>query len=95
MLEKEELAQVLRFVSGRWNEIANNPNNKAMNTLPSDFWMNSIGGRAGKGHWITMLMYTENAEDAETFKSVLLRWQATRTQSRPAPDLIQIKRGSK
>lgn len=86
---------MLRFVSKRWNEISNSPDNKVMSTLPSDFWMNSVGGRAGKGHWVTMLMYTENAEDAETFRNVLLRWQSTRSQNQSAPDLIQINRKAK
>lgn len=95
MLEKEELAQVLQFVSKRWREISEDPNNKAMSTLPSEFWMNSVGGRAGKGRWVTMLMYTEDVEDAETFKQVLLRWQSTRTQNQSSPDLIQIGGRSK
>jgi hypothetical protein len=61
--------------------------------------MNSTGGPAGKGRWITTLMYTENETDANNFKEVLLRWQtkAQQTeshQSKPS-DLIQINRKNK
>jgi len=93
MIQKEELEQILNFVASRWTEATKDPNNKAMETLPSDFWMNSIGGKtAKKGFWITTLMYTENEEDAEAFKQVLLRWQAKgQDKDRDkGPDLIQI-----
>ena len=93
MIQKEELEQILNFVASRWTEATKGPNNKAMETLPSDFWMNSIGGKtAKKGYWITTLMYTENEEDAEAFKQVLLRWQAKgQDKDRDkGPDLIQI-----
>ena len=93
MIGKEELEQVLQFVSKRWLDICRDPENKAMKTLPSDFWMNSVGGKAGKGRWLTMLMYTENEEDANSLKEVLLRWQAKGMQKTPASDLIQIKKG--
>ncbi|KKK88781.1 hypothetical protein LCGC14_2739710, partial [marine sediment metagenome] len=85
--------QVLQFVSKRWTDISRDPENKAMNTLPTDFWMNSVGGKAGNGRWLTMLMYTENEEDANSLKEVLLRWQAKGMQKNPASDLIQLKKG--
>lgn len=90
MIDKQGLDQILQFVSNRWMEISKDPQNKAMQTLPSNFWMNSVGGRAGKGRWITMLMYTENEDDANAFKEVLLRWQSKGMQDKKAPDLIQI-----
>ena len=93
MIGREELEQVLQFVSKRWTDISRDPENKAMKTLPSDFWMNSVGGKAGNGRWITMLMYTENEEDANSLKEVLLRWQAKGMQKTPASDLIQLKKG--
>ena len=90
MIQKGELAQILQFVSKRWIDIAKDPDNKIMQTLPNDFWMNSVGGKAGKGRWVTMLMYTENEEDANAFKEVLLRWQSKGMQKQQSPDLIQI-----
>ncbi len=90
MIQKEELEQILNFVSKRWIEITKDPENKALQTLPSNFWMNSIGGQAGKGRWVTMLMYTENEADAEVFKGVLLNWQAKGMEGNQSPDLIQI-----
>ena len=93
MITKEELEQILQFVSKRWLDICRDPENKAMKTLPTDFWMNSVGGTAGKGRWLTMLMYTENEADANSLKEVLLRWQAKGMQSTPSTDLIQIKKG--
>ena len=93
MIQKDEMIQILDFVSKRWIEVSKDPDNKAMQTLPSNFWMNSVGGTAGKGRWVTMLMYTENEEDANAFKEVLLRWQAKGMQKPPNSDLIQIKKG--
>ena len=92
MIQREELEQILSFVSKRWYDITKDPENKAMQTLPSNFWMNSVGGKAGKGRWITMLMYTENDSDADVFKDVLLKWQAKGLQPKEnsTPDLIQI-----
>lgn len=90
MIEKDGLDQILNFVSKRWIELSRDPGNKAMQNLPTDFWMNSVGGKAGKGHWITMLLYTENENDANSLKEVLLRWQAKGKSSNT--DLIQIKR---
>ncbi len=92
MISKEELEQILQFVSKRWIDISRDPENKAMKTLPSNFWMNSVGGKAGKGRWITMLMYSENEADANAFKEVLLRWQTKGMQNTPASDLIKIKK---
>ena len=64
---------------------------KHLETLPDDFWMNSVGGKtAKKGYWITTLMYTENEADAAAFKEVLLRWQAKGNDKNKGPDLIQI-----
>ena len=93
MINKEEMEQILQFVSKRWIDISRDPENKAMKTLPSKFWMNSVGGKAGKGRWVTMLMYTENEADANAFKEVLLRWQTKGMQNTPASDLIQLKKG--
>ncbi|HSG83856.1 MAG: hypothetical protein ACE5RS_04145 [Nitrosopumilus sp.] len=93
MIQKEELEQILNFVASRWTAAPKDPDSKAMETLPSDFWMNSIGGKtAKKGYWVTTLMYTENEADAEAFKQVLLRWQAKgQDKDRDkGPDLIQI-----
>jgi len=90
MLEKEGLEQILHFVSKRWIDITRDPENKALKALPANFWMNSVGGKAGKGRWVTMLMYTENEEDSNAFKEVLLRWQSKGMQNKPGPDLIQI-----
>jgi hypothetical protein len=91
MLDKDGLDQILNFVSKRWIELSRDPKNRALQNLPSDFWMNSVGGKAGeKGHWMTMLLYTENEADAAALKEVLLRWQSK--GSTPKTDLIQIKR---
>lgn len=90
MINKDELDQILHFVSKRWVEMSRDPNSAALKNLPSDFWMNSVGGKAGKGHWVTMLMYTESEADANALKEVLLRWQAKGQSS--TQDLIKIKR---
>ena len=91
MIQREELEQILNFIASRWTEATKDPNNKTMENLPSDFWMNSVGGRTRKnGFWITTVMYTENEADAAAFKQVLLRWQAKGNESDRAPDLIQI-----
>ena len=90
MIDKNGLGQILQFVSDRWIEISKDPSNKAMQALPNNFWMNSVGGKAGKGRWVTMLMYTESEEDSNAFKEVLLRWQTKGMQDKQAPDLIQI-----
>ncbi|EGG42833.1 hypothetical protein Nlim_0258 [Candidatus Nitrosarchaeum limnium SFB1] len=92
MIKKEELQYILNFVAKRWVDISNEPNNKVMETLPSNFWMNSVGGKAGKGRWVTALMYTENEADANAFKEVLLRWQTKGMEKTQSPDLIQIRK---
>jgi len=90
MLEKNELNQILAFISKRWTDLSRDPDNKALKTLPSDFWMNSLGGPAGSnGRWVTTIMYTENEDDANKFKEVLLRWNSKPRQPK-SPDLIQI-----
>ena len=93
MITRPELEKILQFVSKRWTDICREPENKALKTLPSNFWMNSVGGKAGNGRWITMLMYTEDESDASALKEVLLRWQAKGLQKTPASDLVQIKKG--
>lgn len=61
MIQREEIEQILNFVANRWIEITKDPNDKTLETLPDNFWMNSVGGKtAKKGYWITSLMYTEN-----------------------------------
>ena len=61
--------------------------------------MNSTGGPAGKGRWVTTLMYTENETDANNFKEVLIRWntkaQQTESQQSKSSDLIQINKANK
>ena len=98
MIQREELEQILNFVASRWNEVTKDPNSKAMETLPSDFWMNSVGGKTAKGgYWVTTLMYTENEADAASFREVLLRWQAKGNDKNKdkGPDLIQIGKKKK
>ena len=93
MIQREELEQILNFVSHRWSEVAKEKDSKVMENLPSDFWMNSVGGKtANNGFWVTTLMYTENESDAAAFKEVLLRWQAKGQEGNKdkGPDLIQI-----
>ena len=91
MLEKNELSQILAFVAKKWTDLSRDPDNRAVKTLPDTFWMNSLGGPAGKGRWVTTLMYTENEDEANRFKDVLLRWQSMQQQSSKSPGLIQIK----
>ena len=100
MIEKEELAQVMKFVSEYWEKLKNEPNNEALKILPSKFWMKSLGGPVGnqnnvKGRWVTTLMYVEDEEMEKAFREVLVRWQAKGQQSgtelpTKSPDLIQI-----
>ena len=92
MIDKNELNQILAFVSKRWTDLSRDPDNKALKSLPSNFWMNSIGGPTGngKGRWITTILYTENEDEANQFKDVLLRWQS-KPQQPKSPDLVQIK----
>ena len=93
MIQREELEQILNFVASRWYATVQAPNNKAMEGLPNDFWMNSIGGKTAKGgFWVSTIMYTENESDAAGFKEVLLRWQTKGNDKNKekGPDLIQI-----
>lgn len=91
MITKEELDQILHFVSKRWIDMSRDEKHKAFENMPTDFWMNSMGGTAGPGKWVTMLMYTEDAQEAESFKGVLMRWQAKHNAPKMGPsDLIQI-----
>ena len=92
MLDRKGLEQILHFISKRWIDVTRDPENKTMKALPSNFWMNSVGGKAGEGRWITVLMYTENEDDANSFKEVLLRWQAKGMQNKPSSDLIQLEK---
>jgi len=91
MITKEQLDQILHFVSKHWVDMSRNADHKAFKDLPTNFWMNSVGGQAGKGRWVTMLMYTDDEAEAETLKEVLIRWQ-TKGQKK-SYDLIQIKKG--
>ena len=92
MIEKEDLDQILHFVSKRWIDMSRDPKHKAFEILPSNFWMNSIGGKAGNGRWVTMIMYTEDPTEAESFKEVLLRWQVKHSAQKhdASQNLIQI-----
>lgn len=95
MIQRQELEQIMSFVAKRWMDLTKDPDNKVMSTLPSDFWMNSVGGKtANGGYWVTTLFYTENEADANAFKDVLLRWQAKGMQKNQDDhsDLIQIGR---
>ena len=100
MIEKEEVGEILQFVSEYWNQLKNDPENESVKMLPSKFWMKSIGGPVGnkdgpKGRWITTLMYTEDPEMDNAFKEVLKRWQTKGQQTstklpNKSPDLIKI-----
>ena len=90
MIDKNELNHILAFVSKKWTDLSRDPDNRALKSLPSDFWMNSLGGPAGKGRWVTTIMYTENEDDAKKLKDVLIRWQSKPQQDK-SPDLINIK----
>tara|TARA_Y100000590_G_scaffold297586_1_gene335385 strand:- start:4483 stop:4794 length:312 start_codon:yes stop_codon:yes gene_type:complete len=103
MIEKEELNQVMKFISEYWINLKNDPDNDALKILPSKFWMKSLGGPVGnqdkiKGRWVTTLMYVEDEEMEKAFRDVLARWQAKGQQTSTdiptkSPDLVQIKRG--
>lgn len=92
----------MNFVAGRWVLESRNSDSKVLAGLPSDFWMNSVGGKtANGGFWVTTLMYTENEADAAAFREVLLRWQSRGSNKNEAPgggvretgpDLIQISK---
>ena len=78
MIDKNELNQILAFVAKRWTDLSRDPDNKALKSLP-----------AGKGRWVTTIMYTDNEDEANKFKDVLLRWQS-KPQQPKSPDLIHI-----
>src|SRR5207245_9501831 len=92
MIKKDDLDQILHFVSKRWTDLSRDPQNKSFENLPTNFWMNSIGGKAGTGRWVTTLMYTEDESEAKSFKEVLIRWQSKHNLTRQdsSIDLIQI-----
>ena len=91
MITKEELDEVLHFVAKRCVDMSRDSNHKAFENIPTNFWMYSMGGSAGEGKWVTTLMYTEDSQEAESFKEVLLRWQSRRNATKErSPDLIQI-----
>ena len=102
MIDKEELEQIMKFVSEYWEKLKNDPDNEALKILPSKFWMKSLGGPVGtekgaKGRWVTTLMYLEDEEMEKAFREVLARWQAKGQQKATdlptkSPDLIQISR---
>ena len=90
MIDKNELNQILAFVSKKWTDLSRDPDNKALKSLPSAFWMNSLGGPTNNnGRWVTTIMYTDNEDEANKFKDVLLRWQS-KPQQPKSPDLIHI-----
>ena len=91
MIDKNELNQILAFVSKKWTDLSRDPDSKALKSLPSAFWMHSLGGPTNnKGRWVTTIMYTEDEDEANRFKDVLMRWQS-KPQQPKAPDLVQIK----
>ena len=102
MIDKDELGQILKFVSEYWEKLRGEPENEALKILPSKFWMKSLGGPVGnekgvKGRWVTTLMYLEDEEMEKAFREVLTRWQAKGQQTATdlptkSPDLIQIGR---
>jgi hypothetical protein len=102
MIDKEELAQILKFVSEYWEKLREEPENDSLKVLPSKFWMKSLGGPVGnersvKGRWVTTLMYIEDEGMEKAFREVLARWQAKGQQNgtdlpTKSPDLIQIGR---
>ena len=91
MIQKDDLDQILQFVSKRWVDLSRDLQNKSFENLPTDFWMNSVGGKAGAGRWVTALMYTEDESEAESFKQVLLRWQSKHNSGdTSSADLLHI-----
>lgn len=104
MIQKGDLGKVMNFVASRWVAESRDPNSKIMADLPSDFWMNSVGGKTTNGgFWVTSLMYTESEADAAAFREVLLRWQSRGNSKNSTagghgagggsgPDLIHISR---
>ena len=47
MIDKDEIAQVLQFVSEYWDRLKDDSENDALKILPSKFWMKSLGGPVG------------------------------------------------
>ena len=47
MIEKDEVKEILDFISEYWTKLKNDPDNEAMKMLPSKFWMKSLGGPVG------------------------------------------------
>ncbi|KAG2475286.1 MAG: hypothetical protein O6761_03555 [Thaumarchaeota archaeon] len=93
MIDKNGLEQIMQFVSKRWVDLSRDAENKAFQNLPTEFWMNSVGGAAGKGRWMTMLVYTEDATEANSLKEVMLRWQSKHEKPSLNPsDLITINK---
>ena len=92
MIQQSELGQILEFVGKHWDQMSKDPEHRAMQGLPDDFWMNSLGGKAGKGYWVTTIMYTEDQQFANTFKDILMKWQAKGMEKTKQPDLIQINK---
>ncbi len=92
MIDKDDLNDILHFVSKRWVDMSRDPRNKAFENLPTKFWMNSMGGKAGIGRWITTLLYTEDEDEAELFKEILISWQSKHNniEHKDHLDLIQI-----
>ena len=100
MIDKEELGQIMKFVSEYWEKLKNDPDNESLKILPAKFWMKSLGGPVGtekgaKGRWVTTLMYLEDEEMEKAFREVLARRQAKGQQKATdlptkSPDLIQI-----
>ena len=91
MIDKEELGQILKFVSEYWEKLRDEPDNDSLKVLPSKFWMKSLGGP------VTTLMYIEDEDMEKAFREVLTRWQAKGQQNgtdlpTKSPDLIQIGR---
>ena len=92
MIQRAELNQILSFVASRWDAAVKEPDNKAMEGLPNDFWMNSIGGKTAKGgFWVNTIMYNENEADADGLKEVLLRWQSKGRKKKKKRTTKQIK----
>jgi len=92
MIQRSELEQVLEFVGKHWSRMSKDPESRAMQGLPDDFWMNSLGGKAGNGFWVATMMYTEDQQFANTFKDILMKWQAKGIEKTKQPDLIQINK---
>ena len=89
MIDKEDLNKVLHFVSKRWMGMSRDPQNKAIESLPTNFWMNSIGGEAGNVGWVTTLMYTEDKSKLNPSKKFCYGGDQNMQSS---SDIIQINK---